>query len=95
MDKKFLVLIEVEDVLGTCPVHKKGDRILVDEPEVVMSKSDVICTRAFPTLVTFIKCFSEGIETGLPGVPLLVKCPETAQGPVIFRISKIPRGEAE
>lgn len=92
-NKKFPVLIEVVDVLGPCPHHKKGDKILINEPNVVISKTDTICTRAFPMLSTFIMCFSEGIETGLQGVPLLVKCPATAEGPVIFKVSKLPRGE--
>jgi len=93
MDKKFLVLIEVEDVLGPCPVHKKGDKVFIDEPNTIVSKTTAICTRAFPTLSTFVMCFSEGIETGLQGVPLFVKCPATALGPVIFKISKIPKEE--
>jgi len=95
MAKKFLVLVEVEDVLGPCPVYQKGDKILIDEPNVIISKTNAICTRAFPMIVTFIKCFSEGIETGLQGVPLLVKCPSTTQGPVIFRVSKLPKEEEE
>lgn len=95
MGKNFLVLIEVEDVLGPCPVHKKGDKILIDEPNIVVSKTTAICTRAFPMLSTFIMCFSEGIETGLQGVPLVLKCPATALGPVIFKVSKILREEKE
>ncbi len=93
MDKKFLVEIEVVDVLGPCPHHKKGDKILIDEPSVISSKSSNICSRAFPMLSTFIMCFSEGIETGLQGVPLLVKCPATAEGPVIFKVSKKAKEE--
>jgi uncharacterized repeat protein (TIGR04076 family) len=88
-DKKYKVLIEVEDVLGPCPHHKKGDKILIEEPDVIVSKSNSFCSRAFPMLSTFIMCFSQGIETGLPGVPLLVKCPATAEGPVIFKVSKV------
>ena len=95
MDKKFLVSIEVEDILGPCPVHKKGDKILIDEPKVIVSETEAICTRAFPMLSTFVMCFSNGIETGLQGVPLLVKCPATELGPVIFKISKGPREEEE
>ncbi|MFB0522231.1 MAG: TIGR04076 family protein [Candidatus Bathyarchaeia archaeon] len=91
MDKRFQVEIEVVDVLGPCPHHKKGDKILIEEPNVIASKTDNICTRAFPMLSTFIMAFSHGIETGLRGVPLLVKCPATAEGPVIFKVSKIPK----
>ncbi|MHA1834287.1 MAG: TIGR04076 family protein [Candidatus Baldrarchaeia archaeon] len=91
MDKKFLVEIEVVDVLGPCPHYKKGDKILIDEPNVIVSKTNNFCTRAFPMLSTFVMAFSHGIETGLQGVPLLVKCPATAEGPVIFKVSKIPK----
>lgn len=88
---KFLVEIEVVEVLGPCSHHKKGDKILIDEPNIIVSKTDNICTRVFPMLSTFVMAFSHGIETGLPGVPLLVKCPATAEGPVIFKVSKIPK----
>jgi hypothetical protein len=94
----FLVLVEAYELLGPCPVFKKGDKILIDEPNVILSETDALCTRAFPTLTTFlINVAEEGKTTGLEGVPLFVRCPATGNpyGPVMFELKALPRSEVE
>jgi len=34
--------IEVVEVRGRCPVHKVGDRIVIDGPSVVLNKTDAL-----------------------------------------------------
>ena len=34
--------IEVVEVGGRCPVHKVGDRIVIDGPSVVLNKTDAL-----------------------------------------------------
>ena len=38
--------IEVHEIRGYCPVYKKGDKIVIDDPEIVMEKTDALCTHA-------------------------------------------------
>ena len=35
--------ITVYKVKGSCPVFKKGDKIIVDDPEIVIEKTDALC----------------------------------------------------
>ena len=35
--------IKVHQIKEFCPVYKKGDRISVDDPEIVVDKTDALC----------------------------------------------------
>ena len=37
------LIIEVVEIRGKCPVYKKGDKIVIDGPEIVLEKTDAIC----------------------------------------------------
>jgi nucleoside-diphosphate-sugar epimerase len=37
---------EVHEIRGTCPVYKKGDKIVIADPEIVLEKTDALCTHA-------------------------------------------------
>ena len=92
----FLVVVEVHDLLGPCPVFKKGDKIVIDEPNILLSETDAICTRSLPMLTTF---FVNLAETGRPSDPntrpFLLRCQEIGQpnGPVVFELKTLPRTE--
>ena len=45
--------ITVHDIRGTCPVHKCGDRIVIDDPEIVVDKTDALCTHALLILLHY------------------------------------------
>jgi len=45
--------IKVHQINGFCPVYKKGDRITVDDPEIVLNKTDALCTHALSTLLHY------------------------------------------
>ena len=37
-----MLVIEVEEIKGKCPVYKKGDKIVIDGPEIVLEKTGAI-----------------------------------------------------
>ena len=39
--------IEVCEIRGYCPVHKVGDKIVIDDPEIILGKTAYLrwCTR--------------------------------------------------
>ena len=46
--------IEVCEIRGRCPVYKVGDRIVIDEPKIVLDKTDALCTHALSTLLHYV-----------------------------------------
>jgi len=97
-DHPFLVVVEAYELLGPCPVFEKGDKIVIDEPNIILSETDAICTRALPMLTTFfVNLAEEGKTTGLEGIPLFLRCQETGSpyGPVIFELKALPRAEVQ
>lgn len=36
------LIIEVSEIRGKCPVYKKGDKIVIDGPEIVLEKTDAM-----------------------------------------------------
>jgi len=45
--------IKVREIRGSCPVHKVGDRIVIDSPKILLDETDAICTHALPTLLHY------------------------------------------
>ena len=45
--------IVVHEIRGYCPVYKVGDRITIDDPEIVLEKTDALCTHALSTLLHY------------------------------------------
>lgn len=90
-----MFVIEVEDVRGKCPVYKKGDKIVVDGPRIVLGKTDAICVHALPSLLHYIVPLNEGIDPRRLGLSkdgkyAYIQCPDpckpyTEGGTVIFK----------
>ena len=38
--------IVVHEIRGKCPVYKVGDKIVIDDPEIVLERTDVLCIHA-------------------------------------------------
>jgi len=92
----FFVVVEVHELMGLCPVFKKGDKIVIDEPNIILSETDAICTRALPMLTTFFVNLAEtGRPSGVNSKPFLLRCQEIGKpnGPVVFEIKTHPRAE--
>jgi uncharacterized repeat protein (TIGR04076 family) len=95
--------IEVCEIRGKCPVYKVGDRIVIDDPEIVLRETDALCTHALSSLLHYVLALEEGadpVKLGLSkhedGKYAYVQCvdpgkPYTNGGTVIFRCRKIGR----
>jgi uncharacterized repeat protein (TIGR04076 family) len=93
--------IEVVEVRGRCPVYKVGDKIVVDDPEIVLEKTDALCTHALSSLLHYVLVLERGaspVELGLSKPEDLensyIQCvdpgePYTQGGTAIFKIRKI------
>ncbi|MFW6142276.1 MAG: TIGR04076 family protein [Candidatus Saliniplasma sp.] len=87
--------ITVHEVKGHCPVYKEGDKIIVDDPEIDLERTDALCTHALSTILHYTTALENGVdpvELGLStkeGVAYM-QCvdpgsPYTDGGTVIFR----------
>jgi len=46
--------IIVHEIKGKCPVYKAGDKITIDDPEIILEKTDALCTHALSTLLHYV-----------------------------------------
>lgn len=95
-----MLRIEVVEVRGVCPVYKVGDRIMVDDPKIVLPETDALCTHALSSLLHYIIALERGIDPVSLGLTkqassthAYIQCvdpgePYTEGGTVIFRITK-------
>lgn len=95
--------VRVVEIRGKCPVFKKGDRMVIEGPEINLEETDAICTHAFASLLPYIVALRKGIkpsDLGLGrGEKAYAQCldpgpPYTDGGTVIFEITVV-RDEAE
>ena len=96
-----MLIIEVAEIKGKCPVYKKGDNIVIDGPEIVLEKTDAICIHALASLLHYVVALREGVAPAKLG---LSKDEKMILGKVIFifickelriykwRLKMIPRG---
>ncbi len=45
--------ITVHEIRGRCPVYKNGDKITIKNPDIVLDKTDALCTHALPTMLHY------------------------------------------
>jgi uncharacterized repeat protein (TIGR04076 family) len=93
--------IRVVEVRGVCPVHEVGDVILVDDPEIVVDKSDALCTHALSSLLHYVVALEREVDPVKLGLTkpedsehAYIQCvdpgePYTQGGTVIFKIRRI------
>ncbi len=93
--------IIVHEVRGKCPVHTKGDRIVVDGPGIVPSDTDALCTHALATLLHYTTILEHtwcpvtlGLSTPDDSDHAYMQCvdpgpPFTEGGTVIFQCKRI------
>jgi hypothetical protein len=98
---KYRVIYEVEDMRGSCPLYKVGDRIVIDSlgsTEVInLKESSAVCLRVIDNMWNCLvwQYGSDRIVTHLSGVngECRTSCtmpgePYTSCGYVIFRIRR-------
>ena len=93
--------ITVAEVRGYCPVYKVGDKIVVDDPEIDLEKTDALCTHALSSLLHYILALEGGVDPVSLGLSkpgdrehAYVQCvdpgePYTNGGTVIFKICRV------
>ena len=93
--------IEVCEIKGKCPVHEVGDKIVIDDPKVLLRETDALCTHALSSLLHYVIALEEGADPVKLGLSkpedsehAYVQCvdpgkPYTNGGTVIFRCRKI------
>jgi uncharacterized repeat protein (TIGR04076 family) len=96
-----LLEIIVCEIKGSCPVFKVGDRITIDDPRILLEKTDALCTHALSTLLHYTTILENDwcpVRLGLtrPDNPehAYMQCvdpgePYTKGGTVIFECRKI------
>lgn len=93
--------IVVHEIRGRCPVYKVGDRIMVDDPKILLEKTDALCTHALPSLLHYVLILENGgdpVKLGLSKPEdkehAYIQCvdpgePYTEGGTVIFKCRRI------
>ena len=96
--------IEVVEIRGTCPVHSVGDKIVVDDPKILLNKTDALCTHALSSLLHYVLVLEHGVDPVKLGLSkkddkshAYIQCvdpgePYTEGGTVIFKIGKVDGG---
>ena len=57
-----MFIIEVAEIKGKCPVYKKGDKIVIEGPRIIMDKTDAICIHALAPLLHYVVTLREGAD---------------------------------
>ena len=95
--------IEVVEVRGKCPVHRVGDKIVIDGASIVLDKTDALCIHALSVILHYAVALDEGADPVKLGLTkpedkenAYVQCvdpwrPYTEGGTVIFRIKRISK----
>jgi len=90
-----MLIIEVSEIKGKCPVHKVGDKIVIDGPEIVLEETDAICIHALAPLLHYAVALRDGADPRKLGLSkeedvAYIQCvdpgePYTEGGTVIFK----------
>ena len=88
---------------GFCPVYKKGDKMTMDDAQIVLEKTDAICIHALSSLLHYVVTLIEGISPKKLGLSTddkyaYIQCldpgePYTDGGTVIFKCYRRDDGE--
>ena len=91
--------IRVHEIRGICPIYKVGDKVVIDDPQILLDKTDALCVHALSTLLHYVVALERGadpVELGLSKTPhrAYLQCidpgqPYTKGGTVIFECSRV------
>ena len=93
--------IRVREIRGSCPVYKVGDKIVIDDPRILLDKTDAVCVHALSTLLHYVVALEEGADPVKLGLSkdkghAYIQCvdpgkPYTEGGTVIFECRRVER----
>ena len=66
--KESLLKIEVCEVRRYCPVYKVGDKIMIEDPKIVLGETDALCIHTLSSLLHYVLILARGgdlVELGL------------------------------
>ena len=98
--------IEVCEIRGKCPVYKVGDRIVIDDPKIVLESTDALCVHALSSLLHYVLILEAGADPVRLGLTkpddrehAYIQCvdpgePYTDGGTVIFKCRRIEKEKA-
>lgn len=96
-----MLKIEVSEIRGNCPVHKVGDKMIIDGPRIVLEETDAVCVHALSSLLHYVIALDEGADPRKLGLSkerskAFIQCvdpgePYTRGGTVIFKCSRIKK----
>ena len=94
------LVVEVEELKGTCPVFRHGDRmVFLKGYRLDLDETDALCSHAMGVLLPWLAALSKGVEPRQLGLAregdkdAHVHCPDpggehTGGGTVLFRITR-------
>jgi uncharacterized repeat protein (TIGR04076 family) len=99
MGKVRRLVLTVKEVRGRCPVHRAGDKIVVEAPKIDTANTDSLCVHALGSMLSMLTALARGVsfkDLGLAteeGDVGYVQCldpgpPYTAGGTVLFEIRR-------
>jgi len=99
MGKVHRLVLTVKEKRGRCPVHKLGDKIVVESPEIVSTETDTLCIHALGSMLSILVPLARGVsfeDLGLAneeGNVGYIQCldpgpPYTPGGTIIFEIKR-------
>ena len=95
--------IKVCDIRGKCPVHKIGDKLMIDNPKIILEETDAVCVHALSSLLHYVIALEEGVDPVKLGLSkpedkehAYIQCvdpgaPFTHGGTVIFKCRRIEK----
>jgi uncharacterized repeat protein (TIGR04076 family) len=93
--------ITVCQIKGHCPVYKTGDRMVFNDPEIILDETDALCTHALSTILHYTTILENkwiplelGLNTKSDEENAYMQCvdpgkPYTDGGTVIFKCRKV------
>lgn len=93
--------IEVCEIRGKCPVYKVGDRIVIDDPKIILERTDALCVHALSSLLHYVLILESGADPVRLGLSkpddreyAYIQCvdpgePYTEGGTVVFKVKRV------
>jgi len=99
MTQRKRLVVRVKEIRGHCPVFKIGDKIVFDEPEIILEATDALCIHALGSMLPILVALSRGTSFKKLGLTTkeedvgYIQCldpgpPYTSGGTVVFKISR-------
>jgi len=95
--------IEVYEIKGHYPVHRIGDKIMIDGPNLLLERTNAVCIHALSSLLHYVVALDHGVDPVDLGLTkpedrehAYIQCvdpgrPYTNGGTVIFRCQRISK----